>query len=251
MFEPKKDQIIHLHRMRNSITIYLTLMMTALTGFFLGALHVWSGPDHLAAIAPLAARQIRQTWVPGVRWGLGHSSGVALVGLMALLLRDTLPMEAISSWGESMVGVLLIGIGVWGFRKAAKINVHTHSHKHDGSEHQHVHVHAAKPSHEQPEAHARHTHAALGVGILHGLAGSSHLLGVLPMLVQPTKLHMGIYLGSFALGTIVSMGIFSSLVGLMAARCSISSGLAYRRLMGACASAAMLVGFVWIGLSFC
>src|ERR1041385_6406125 len=161
-------------------------MIAAITGLIAGLVHVWSGPDHLAAIAPLAVRRPQRAWIPGVRWGGGHSAGVAVIGLLSLGLRDLLPVDRLSSWGERLVGVMLVGIGLWGLRKAFRNRVHTHEHEHDGDRHMHVHVHAHKAAHEHSGAH-QHTHAAFGIGILHGLAGSSHFLGVLPMLALATK----------------------------------------------------------------
>ena len=109
-------------------------MIAAITGLVAGVLHVWSGPDHLAAIAPLAVRRPKRAWKPGLRWGLGHSAGVAVVGLLSLWLRDLLPLNLISNWGERFVGVLLFGIGIWALRKAFKI--HAHEHEHEGRNHQ-------------------------------------------------------------------------------------------------------------------
>src|SRR4030095_2616785 len=152
-------------------------MIAAFTGLIAGAVHVWSGPDHLAAIAPLAVRRRQAGWLPGVRWGFGHSAGVARVGILSLWLRDLLPVDLLSSWGERLVGVMLFGIGLWALRRAAKHNVHTHEHEHDGDRHVHFQVHGHHTTHETPDAH-RHTHAAFAIGTLHGLAGSSHFLGV-------------------------------------------------------------------------
>src|ERR1039458_1913039 len=58
-------------------------MIAVLTGLLAGLIHVWTGPDHLTAIAPLAVRRPERAWIPGARWGLGHSAGVAVVGLLA------------------------------------------------------------------------------------------------------------------------------------------------------------------------
>jgi ABC-type nickel/cobalt efflux system permease component RcnA len=223
-------------------------MIVPFSGLIAGTLHVWAGPDHLAAIAPLAVRQPARAWLPGIRWGIGHSAGVALVGLLALLLRDLLPLNLLSSWGERLVGVLLIGIGLWAFHKALQHRVHAHSHEHDGEKHVHLHIHPRSTGHEKNTAH-RHTHAALGIGILHGLAGSSHLLGVLPMLALPTKFQAGLYLAAFALGTILSMATFSSIVGFFARRCAVAGDKIYRGLMGCCATAAVVIGIVWLVMS--
>ena len=116
-------------------------MIAAITGLIAGLIHVLTGPDHLTAIAPLAVRRPKAAWIPGVRWGLGHSSGVAVVGLLALWLRDKLPVDLLSSWGDRIVGVVLFGIGLWALRRALKHNVHAHEHEHHGERHVHFHVH--------------------------------------------------------------------------------------------------------------
>jgi ABC-type nickel/cobalt efflux system permease component RcnA len=226
-------------------------MIAAITGLIAGIIHVWSGPDHLTAIAPLAVRRPERAWVPGVRWGLGHSAGVAVIGLLSLWLRDLLPVDLLSSWGERFVGVMLFGIGLWALHKALKSNVHVHEHDHDGQRHAHIHAHGhrAAKAHEKEQAH-QHMHAAFGIGILHGLAGSSHFIGVLPILAFPTKVQAVAYLVAFGAGTVVSMALFSSGIGLLARRCNASGLNVYRGLMSTCAVAAMAVGCFWMANSF-
>ncbi|TAK98596.1 MAG: High-affinity nickel transporter [Verrucomicrobia bacterium] len=224
-------------------------MIAAITGLIAGGVHVWSGPDHLAAVAPLAVRQKRRTWRHGARWGLGHSAGVVLVGLLSLALRDLLPLEWLSTWGERLVGVMLVGIGLWALRKTFSEHVHIHEHEHDGARHVHLHVHHHGHAHEQPEAHRRHLHAAFGIGTLHGLAGSSHFLGVLPILAFPTKFQAASYLFAFALGTVLSMAVFSWLIGAITARWSHAGAKVYRGLLGTSAVAALVVGVAWLTLN--
>ena len=224
-------------------------MIAILSGLIAGAGHVWAGPDHLTAVAPFAAHRPERAWLPGLRWGIGHSAGVAVVGVLSLLLRELLPVEWLSSWGERLVGFLLIAIGFWGLRKALQNRVHAHEHSHGGEAHMHIHVHGPKVAHESSLAH-RHTHAALGIGILHGLAGSSHLLGVLPMLAFPTKMQALGYLAAFAVGTVISMAAFTWAVGLAARRCAAAGLRLYRGLMITCGVAAMVVGCVWIVQTF-
>jgi len=219
-------------------------MIAAITGLIAGIIHVWSGPDHLAAIAPLAVRRPRRAWVPGARWGLGHSAGVAVVGLLSLWLRDLIPVNLLSSWGERIVGVMLLGIGLWALRKA--LRVHAHEHEHDGERHLHMHAHPQHIGHEQLQAHHHHTHAAFGIGVLHGLAGSSHFLCVLPSLAFPTHSGAIAYLSAFGAGTIASMAAFSWVMGSLAARCASRGATIYRALMTGCAAIAMGVGCFWL-----
>jgi hypothetical protein len=109
----------------------------------------------------------------------------------------------------------------------------------------HFHTHHGHAHHEQPAAHERHTHAAFAIGTLHGLAGSSHFLGILPMLALPTKAQAVTYLICFGVGTVLAMAAFSCGMGYVARRCAANGVIFYRRLMTACAIAAMAIGCVW------
>lgn len=218
------------------------IMMIPLAGFAAGCIHVLAGPDHLAAIAPIAARHGRNPWMAGVRWGLGHASGACVVGAAALLLRGILPIEAISSVGERMVGILLIGIAAWALRKA--LQIHSHTHEHGGHEHEHIHMHGRSVAH-------LHRHAAFAVGTLHGVAGTSHLMGVLPALALPTTGLAALYLAAFAAGTVAAMALFAHLIGGAAARLQVGRASVYRGFMFACSAVALVVGVTWLsGNSF-
>jgi hypothetical protein len=223
------------------------MLFQILTGLSLGALHVLSGPDHLAAVAPLSFQRSHGVWAVGFRWGLGHSSGVLMVGVLAMFLREVLPIERISAHAEWLVGIVLIGIGLWGIRKALTYHLHTHPHTHEGRDHVHTHLHGGHSAHPQaqPKAH-RHTHAAFAVGTLHGLAGGSHFLGVLPALAFPSKWQTVAYLLAFAIGTIAAMTCFSSMMGLAARGCAHTGNQLYRNLMLGCSSAAVVIGGYWL-----
>src|SRR5438067_10364421 len=105
------------------------MLAVVVAGFAAGLIHVLSGPDHLAAIAPLATKQSRGSWAAGLRWGFGHSSGVCVIGILSLLLRGMIPVDLISDSSDRIVGLLLIGISAWALRKA--LQIHSHEHGHD------------------------------------------------------------------------------------------------------------------------
>lgn len=214
------------------------MFITAMAGMFAGAVHVLSGPDHLAAIAPLASDGRRQHWKSGALWGFGHSSGVLIVGLLALQFKDWLPVDALSSWSEFIVGFTLVAIGLWGFQRALGWRVKTHAHQHGGVTHAHAHVHAPP-----------HTHAAFGVGILHGFAGSSHFLAVLPALALPELSPSLGYLAGYGVGTVAAMSLFSTTIGFVASRAQRTSPGAARWLLSGCSAAAMIVGIAWIAMA--
>jgi len=214
-------------------------------GIAAGLVHVLTGPDHLAALTPLAAARPRQSVRAGVEWGLGHTGGVALVALLGILLRGVLPLDRLSSWSERGVGVVLIAIGIWGLRSALSSRVHAHVHDHEGNPHAHVHAHSQPHAASAPPAH-RHSHAAFGVGILHGLAGSSHFLGVLPALALPSAAAAGVYVLGFGTGSVAAMAAYSACVGALALRSRRGPAQAYRLLLGGAATAALVVGCFWL-----
>ena len=201
-------------------------MTLAFAGLLAGFVHVLSGPDHLAAIAPYAVKGQSSAWRTGVRWGLGHSAGVLGVGLLALALRHAIPLEALSVWGERCVGFVLVAIGIWGIRVALR--------RPEGDQHGHHH-----------QAHV-HGHAAIGVGTLHGLAGSSHLLGILPALALPSDFMAGTYLLLFGAGSVAGMGTFASIVGWVAGSPGARGSRTQAALLGLCAVFAVAVGGFWI-----
>ena len=193
-------------------------MFVALAGFAAGLVHVLSGPDHLAAVAPLAAGQTNGQWRTGLRWGLGHTAGVLLIGLLMIALRGFLPIDALSAYSERVIGVVLLGVGAWAFVRARSPRPH-----------QHV-----------------NSGASFGVGVLHGFAGSSHLFGVLPALALPTNQDAMAYLCGFGIAAVAGMSAFAALIGvisLAAARRGINSS---RGMLYVCSASAIVVGSVWL-----
>jgi len=225
-------------------------MLTILGGTIAGLAHVLSGPDHLAAIAPLALKRERRAWLTGLRWGAGHAAGVVTVGILSLLLRGMLPIDLISSWSDRLVGALLIGIGLWTLRNA--LQVHAHEHSHGGETHAHIHMHGGRvdaKTHEKPRSHL-HTHAAFGIGSLHGLAGSSHFLAIIPSLAMPSTALAITYLVAYGLGTVLAMVAFASAISSLSTRFARAAGV-YRGCLFACSTAAIVIGAAWIlGFNF-
>jgi len=192
-----------------------SMLAATLAGLAAGLIHVLSGPDHLAAVAPLTGDRER-SWHAGVLWGVGHSGGVLAVGLLALALRGALPLEALSSWSERVVGVALIAVGLWGFTRVLRGPIHAHV----------------------------HLRAAAAIGVLHGLAGSSHFLGVLPALALPSMAASIGYLAGFGVGTVAGMSGFAFGMGLLG---HAADAPRHRRwLLSASSAAAIIVGLVWL-----
>ena len=116
-------------------------MSVIVAGIIAGAAHVVTGPDHLAAVAPLIAERPQQGWRLGLRWGVGHGFGVLLLGLAGVLFRDQIDVDLLSNYSERLVGVLLIVIGVWALWRSRGVVVHRHAHHHPADDHAHDHPH--------------------------------------------------------------------------------------------------------------
>jgi ABC-type nickel/cobalt efflux system permease component RcnA len=193
-------------------------------GVLAAALHVLTGPDHLAAIAPIALRTRFRPWMIGMSWGVGHLLGMLILGGLFFFFRELIPIEMISANSERIVGLLLIIIGLWSIYRIytyKKTSPHKHVHTHK-DEHGNVYVHThghehsgeTKHSHTGTGEHRQTYFAVLGIGLLHGLAGFNHILHLLPTLAFPSAFDAILYLAGFAVGTVLAMVGFSIILGL-------------------------------------
>ena len=219
-------------------------MLPLLTGLAAGAVHVVSGPDHLAALAPIAADHPKRAMTLGIRWGLGHGASVVALGALGLLANATIDIQVLSEWSEFAVGFVLIGVGLWALRQATRLVVHQHEHTHDNDTHTHLHIHTETHTHPHPSAHQRHSHAAFVVGALHGAAGTGHLFGVLPSLALPMEQAV-VYLAAYVVGAVGAMAAFGLGLGRLARW---GGPRTVRALLYSSAVCAIGVGIAWIAL---
>ena len=193
-------------------------MFAFLAGLAAGLLHVFSGPDHLAAVAPLAVDSDRRRWSVGLQWGVGHTAGVLLIAALLLIAKEQLPLDLISAYSERIVGVSLIVIGFWGVWKASRVVIKPHS----------------------------HAGASFAMGTIHGLAGSSHLFGVLPALAFSARLDSSLYRAGFGIGAIAGMSAFAAGVGLLSARWGRNHHRRYSGVLYASSAVALVIGGFWL-----
>lgn len=234
--------------------MYVCFMIYLLTGILASALHVITGPDHLAAVTPLAIENRSKAWHVGIFWGLGHIAGMLLIGVLFILFKEYIPVEAISEYSEQIVGFVLIFIGLWAFYKAFSkpLAQHAHPHVHDEPE-PHIHIHAHKHDEEHGHLHKhqkpvkQNNLTAFLVGTLHGLAGISHLVLILPTLAFPSTLDSVNYLVGFAMGTILAMVIYTVILGYISKHIVMNhKHKMYQTLRIVGGSFAIIIGIFWI-----
>eukprot|EP00804_Cyclotella_cryptica_P003651 CCRYP_002207-RA/>CCRYP_002207-RA protein AED:0.28 eAED:0.28 QI:379/1/1/1/1/1/2/86/355 len=115
-------------------------------GLLMGTIHVLTGPDHLSALATLSATDVGsrsargennddgapknwklRSFLLGVRWGVGHSFGLLVVGGILIGIQagttseDWIGMDDwIPTMLETLVGVFMLVLGVYGVIKALR-----------------------------------------------------------------------------------------------------------------------------------
>ncbi len=236
------DNILHIScelinkKINFAVTLELKSMAESFSSFPLifgllaSIIHIVAGPDHLAAVSPLALNAKFRPWLIGMSWGIGHVAGMLLIGLVFFFFRDLIPIDFISENSERIVGILLIVIGIWALIKVVghKKSNHAHAHTHtkesgDAYIHRHDHSHdeTKTHSHEHEMAKEKQSYwAAAAIGVLHGFAGVSHIVSMLPTLAFESNYQAILYLIGFAAGTIIAMVLFSFLLGILAKKAS-------------------------------
>jgi len=199
-----------------------------LLGTVLGMRHALE-PDHLAAVSTMLAENRNPRLAPwlGAFWGLGHSLGLLLLGGLLALAQAQLP----DVWGntlELLVALMLCSLGaraMWNAWSGARLRVAI-VHHHGGV----MHVHREPP----PHVHVgRWTllKKPLGVGVVHGLAGSGAMVALV-LAEQPTFAQQLLHITLFGLGSVVGMAALAGTAGAGVARLMQKPRVSFSLLMG-------------------
>ncbi|KAF7810776.1 High-affinity nickel-transport family protein [Senna tora] len=184
------------------------LLSSAWTGFFAGCLHTLSGPDHLAALAPLSIGRTRmESAAVGALWGCGHDAGQVIFGLIFLLLKDQLHIEVIRTWGTRVVGLTLLVIGAMGIKEVSEVPTPCVA-----LENGECDVSVYESLDNPTVGKKKIGFATFATGIVHGLQPDA-LMMVLPALALPSRLAGAAFLIMFLLGTVFAMGSYTVFIG--------------------------------------
>lgn len=227
----------------------MTDLLTFATAFLLGFVHAVD-VDHAVAVSAYVSTRpsLGAAARFGLRWALGHSLTVIAAGglLLALGIRWS---EAFDRWAEALVGAMLVVVGIWAVRSLR--NLHFHGPPGHG-DHAHLHAHPApRPVHEHPHGtgeRTRHHHPrgiAL-VGMLHGLAGTSGVLALVPVGLIGSRALGVAYLLLFSAGVVAGMVLFASVVSVALTRTAGRSVLWGRRVAQGVALTSVVVGIAWM-----
>ena len=218
-------------------------------GFLLGMQHALEA-DHIAAVSSIAARRSRVGDIVrhGLTWGLGHTLTLFAFAGAAILLGRAIP-ETVARPIETIVGLMLVGLGGHVLWRLRRDRVHFHNHGHgDGTGHIHLHSHAGETAPHARVAHA-HEHGfrwrTLLVGLMHGMAGSAALLMLAASQASSAAAGLG-YVALFGLGSMIGMGALSTVIAVPLAASARWLSFANRGLQGGIGLVTIAIGVTTI-----
>jgi len=198
------ESVEHLSHRLHSVLNSSSPVVAGFAGLAVGALHTFSGPDHLAGLAPLVIGQRRSTLAAfglGALWGSGHATGQILIGLACLMVRFGLVnvgwAPAMGQVSGILVGVSLILIGLLGFNEVRNWD-------------------AEAEAEEVEKRKARFNFATYATGVLHGLSLDA-IIFITPALALP-RVAGAFHVLGVVFGTLVSMGGYTALLSRLAAQ---------------------------------
>jgi ABC-type nickel/cobalt efflux system permease component RcnA len=184
------------------------LVVALLIALALGLRHA-SDPDHLVAVTSLVAADggdVRGAARLGAWWGAGHATALLVIGIPLILFKSSVPAW-IESGAESAVGlvILLLALRIVVKWVRGDFRAGRHPHRRGGASTSHRHLHHGdRPEHRH--RNVRSPRQALGLGVLHGLAGTG-AVALLLIAALPGKLEAAAALAVFAPMSAVSMTV--------------------------------------------
>ena len=175
----------------------------AAAGMAAGWLHSLASPDHLAGLAPLTIgrSQVSSAALGGL-WGSGHSVGQLIVGAVFVVFKERVEglVPFMANFGTSLVGLVLVAIGIAGIRESRAMAEHGDEFVED-----------------EMKIKERSRNLWLGTfasGVVYGLQPDAFFV-IIPALALPTKAAVFSFVCMFVAGTILAMGSYTGLIGVL------------------------------------
>lgn len=212
----------------------------AAAGMAAGWLHSLASPDHLAGLAPLTIgrSQVASAALGGL-WGTGHSVGQLIVGALFLAFKEKVEglIPFMANFGTSLVGLVLVAIGIAGIRESRVM-------ANQGDEF----------GEDEMKIKERSRNLWVGTfasGVVYGLQPDAFFV-IIPALALPTKAAVLAFVFMFVAGTILAMGSYTGLIGVLSTALGKKIPWVTERLSFFAGAIALALGFVLLlsGLGF-
>jgi high-affinity nickel permease len=175
--------------------------------FLLGLRHA-SDPDHLVAVTSLVAAEggdTRKAARLGAWWGVGHASALVAIGVPLIAFKTELP-QRLEAGAEKAIGAVILVLAARVIYKWARGDYRATAHAHDDGHGSRRHL---RRGHDHRHVKVRTRGQALGIGLLHGLAGTGAIV-LLLIAALPSRLDAGLALAVFAPMSIASMAALTA-----------------------------------------
>jgi ABC-type nickel/cobalt efflux system permease component RcnA len=204
-FEFLFGPVEHLDQWLTGLIDGAPLLVALGIAFVLGLRHA-SDPDHLVAVTSLVAADggdTRRATRLGAWWGLGHAGALIAIGIPLIAFKTELP-ATLESGAEKAIGVVILLLALRVIFKWVRGDFRASAHAHeDGGHPRRRHLRRDEANGHRHVA-VRSPGQAVGIGALHGLAGTGAVV-LLLLAALPTQLEAGLALAVFAPMSIVSM----------------------------------------------
>lgn len=208
--------------------------LAILTAFTAGFAHALE-PDHMAAVTTFVSRRPRPAQAVGfgLRWGVGHSAAILVLGAVLIALDLNVP-DGVVRGLEFGVGAMLLALGLFLLWNV----LHDRAHRLAGDA-----AHATDSAHGHGHEHGR---GSLWVGVAHGLAGTAPFVAVLPVALVQSPWRAGAYLLLFGVGTTLAMALYALVTGALFHQAGGRVPALTRVLRGATAVGSAALGVAWM-----
>jgi high-affinity nickel permease len=175
--------------------------------FLLGLRHA-SDPDHLVAVTSLVAAEggdTRKAARLGAWWGVGHAGALLAIGIPLIAFKANLPAW-LEQGAEKAIGAVILVLTARVIYKWARGDYRATAHAHEDGHPKRRHL---RKGHTHRHVKVRTRGQAVGIGLLHGLAGTGAIV-LLLIAALPSRLEAGLALAVFAPMSIASMAALTA-----------------------------------------
>lgn len=175
------------------------MIVPLLLALALGFKHSYDA-DHILVVSTLLGKtkSFRQSVSMSLSWAAGHMLTAGIISIILFSFKETFLTPYLKLF-DTVVGVMLIVLGVIALNEVRKMHFHPHRH--------------GRTRHVHPHERGGHYHKHMfGIGIVHGLASNDELLILLTTLITLSSiwaLLLGIAV--FSIGVVLGMVVYAYL----------------------------------------